>query len=244
MTPRAVTPIRVLLIDDHRTVLWGLERLIDSEKPRMEVVGKATNCAEAIELAGKVRPDVIVLDIDLGGQDGTDAIPELVARSKGQVLVLTGLRNASVQDNAMLAGARGIVHKEDPAESILKAIEKIHQGELWLDRVTTGRIFVELSRAGGPPREDPDKAKISLLTARERGLISQLVADPSANYKKIAEKLHISEHTVRNHLTSIYSKLGVINRLELFVYANKHGLKEKDDGGRKKDEGAGMRAEG
>lgn len=224
MMRRAATPIRVLLVDDHRTVLWGLERLINGEQPRMEVVGTATDATEAIRLAGKLRPDVIVLDIDLGGQDGIAAIPELIARSKGNVLVLTGMRNSSVRDNAILAGARGIILKEEPAETILKAIDRVQHGELWLDRVTTGRIFIELSRTGGASRRSPVKTKTALLTTRERELIIELAADPGANYRKIAEKLNISEHTVRNHLTSIYGKLGVQNRLELFVYANKHGL--------------------
>ncbi len=226
-TQAGARPIRVLLVDDHRAVLWGLEKLIEGQKPRMEVVGTATNCTEAFNLAGKMQPDVVVLDIDLGEQNGVDAIPELIERSKGKVLVLTGLRNNSrTHDDAVLAGARGIVHKEDPTETILKAIQKIHEGELWLDRITTGRIFVEISRAGSPSREDPEKKKISLLTAREREVVSELAAQPSANYKKIAHKLHITGHTVRNHLTSIYSKLGVINRLELFVYAHRNGLKK------------------
>jgi len=224
MMRRAAAPIRVLLVDDHRTVLWGLERLIDGEKPRMEVVGTATNRAEAIELAGKARPDVIVLDIGLGEQDGVSAIPELVSRSKGHVLVLTGQRDASVHDNAVLAGARGIVHKEEPAETIIKAIDRVQRGELWLDRATTGRIFIELARAGGASRRYAAKSKTSTLTTRERELIGMLAADPGANYRNIAEKLNISEHTVRNHVTSIYGKLGVQNRLELFVYANKHGM--------------------
>jgi two-component system, NarL family, nitrate/nitrite response regulator NarL len=220
-----------MLVDDHRTVLWGLAKLIDGEKPRMEVVGTATNCAEAIDLADRVGPDVIVLDIDLGKQSGVDAIPDFIARAGTRVLVLTGLRDGSLHDQAVLAGARGIVHKEDPPETILKAIEKIFEGELWLDRVTTGRMFIELSRTGRP-RQDPEKVKRSLLTARERELIGQLVANPSANYRKIAGKLHISEHTVRNYLTSIYSKLGVINRLELFVYANKNELRSPSAAGR------------
>lgn len=224
MLRRSGAPIRVLLVDDHRTVLWGLERLIDGEKPRMEVVGTATTRAEAIELAGTVRPDVIVLDIDLGQHDGISAIPELIARSKGHVLVLTGLRDSTVRDNAVIAGARGIVHKEEPAETIIKAIDRIQQGELWLDRATTGRIFIELARAGGASRRYAAKSKTSTLTTRERELIGMLAADPGANYRNIAEKLNISEHTVRNHVTSIYGKLGVQNRLELFVYASKHGL--------------------
>ncbi|MGH8660881.1 MAG: response regulator transcription factor [Burkholderiales bacterium] len=226
MIRRTGAPIRVLLVDDHRTVLWGLERLIGNEKSGMEVVGAATNRVEALDLAGRLRPDVIVLDIDLGDESGIGAIPELVAQSQGHVLVLTGLRDATVHDNAVLAGARGIVHKEDPAETILKAIDRVHQGELWLDRATTGRIFIELARAGGVARRNTAKLKTTTLTTRERELIGVLAADPGANYRKIAEKLNISEHTVRNHVTSIYGKLGVQNRLELFVYANKHGMEQ------------------
>ena len=219
-------PIRVLLVDDHRSVLWGLERLIESEKPRMEVVGKAISGTEALGLAGEARPDVILLDIDLGAENGLDAIPELIARSKARILVLTGLRDPAVHDNAVLAGARGVVGKEDTPEDILKAIEKVHQGELWLDRVTTGRIFIELSRKNAAEETNPDRQKISSLTARERQIVSAIANDPGASAKTISEKLHVSEHTLRNHLTSIYEKLGVANRLELYVYANKHDLRE------------------
>jgi two-component system nitrate/nitrite response regulator NarL len=225
MTQPTITPIRVLLVDDHHTVLWGLEKLINGEKPRMEVVGKATNSTEAIELAEKVHPNIVLLDIDLGEQNGINAVPGLIARSKAKVLVLTGLRNSSVHDAAIRSGARGVVHKKDKAETILKAIEKVHEGEFWLDRTTTARIFVELSQSRGAPREDPAKAKVSQLTAREREVISALVTDPTANYGKIAEKLHISEHTVRNHITSIYDKLGIQNRIELFLFASKHELR-------------------
>lgn len=220
----ALKPIRVLLVDDHRSILWGLERLIESEQPRMEIVGKATSAAEALDLAGESRPDVILLDLDLGSGNGVDAIPGLVARSKAKVLVLTGLRDPSIHDNAVLAGARGVVGKEDAPENILKAIVKVHQGELWLDRAATGRIFVELSREGGPEETDPERQKISSLTARERQIVSAIAGEPGETATTIAERLHISEHTLRNHLTSIYGKLEVANRLELFVYTNKHGL--------------------
>lgn len=226
MARTATKPIRVMLVDDHRTVLWGLTKLIDGEKPRMEVVGTAGSCTEAIELADKTAPDVIVLDLDLGKQNGIDAIPAFISRTGTKVLVLTGVRDAALHDQAVLAGARGIVHKEDPAETILKAIDKMYRGEIWLDRVTIGRIFDEASRPGNAARRDTEKTTGSLLTARERELIHQLITDPSANHRKIAEALHISEHTVRNHLTSIYGKLGVTNRLELFVYMHRHGLKE------------------
>jgi DNA-binding NarL/FixJ family response regulator len=225
MTPRTAATIRVLLVDDHRTVLWGLEKLIESERPAMAVVGKATSGVEAIELVAQARPDVVVLDIELGERSGIDVIPELLARSNSKVLLLTEQRNSPLHDRAVLAGARGIVYKEDPAETIVKAIDKVHRGEIWLDRATTGRIIVELSKGGAPRRPEPDWATQARLTARERELIEELVLDPSANYAKIAAKLHITEHTVRNHLTSIYSKLRVQNRLELFVYASRHGLR-------------------
>ena len=218
------TPIRVLLVDDHRIALWGLEKLIESEKPRMEVAGSATNCTEALDLAGKVSPDVIVLDLELGGENGLDAIPGLIAKSKARVLVLTGSRDPSLHDQVVLAGAGGIVQKDEPAETILKAIEKIHAGQLWLDRIATGRIFVALARKNATEDADPERRKISTLTSRERGIIVVIATNPGANAMAIAKMLHISQSTLRNHLTVIYEKLGVANRLELYAAALTHGL--------------------
>ena len=229
MTPRATaSPIGVLLVDDHRTVLWGLEKLIDGERPNMMVVGKATSSAEAVAVADRVRPDVILLDVDLGGHSGVDAIPALICRSKAKVLLLTEHRHSFPNDGAMLAGARGIVYKEDPAETIVKAIEKVSQGEIWLDRASTGRILAELQNGGTAGRQGADWAAKARLTARERELVDELLQDPSGNYGRIASKLHISEHTVRNHLTSIYSKLGLQNRLELLVFASKARKRSAD----------------
>jgi DNA-binding NarL/FixJ family response regulator len=224
MTPPDTAPIRVFLIDDHRSILWGLERLIRSGTPAMEVVGSTTGCAEALALLDQAAPDVILLDMDLGKESGLDAIPQLMARSPAKILVLTGLRDKSVHDKAVLAGARGVVEKEAPAETILAAIAKVHQGQLWLDRAATGRIFVEFSRQGAAQAADPEEKKISALTGREREIVAALVADAGATARVLAEKLLISEHTLRNHLTSIYDKLGVANRLELFAYAQRHGL--------------------
>jgi two-component system nitrate/nitrite response regulator NarL len=228
MSAQNPPPIRVLLVDDHRIVLWGLEKLIEGEKPRMEMVGSATNCTEALNLADKVLPDVIVLDIDLGEGNGVDAIPRLIAKSKAKVLVLTGLRDQSIYDNAVLAGASGIVKKQDPAETVLKAIEKIHAGQLWLSHIATGRIFVELSRDRAAKDADPEHGKMTTLTPREREIIVVIATNAGAHAKAIAEILHISEHTLRNHLSSIRGKLGVANHMELFVYANMHGLNKRE----------------
>lgn len=221
------SPIRVLLIDDHRSILWGLERLIESGKPAMEVVGTATNCTDALKLIDQAAPDLILLDIGLGDQNGVDEIPNLLARSKAKILVLTGMRDESIHDKAVLAGASGVVEKEASAETILAAIEKVHEGQLWLDRAATGRIFLELSRENAAQSADPERAKIQSLTDREREIVAVAASHAGANAKAIAEMLYISEHTLRNHLTSIYDKLDVANRLELFAYAHKHGLTKR-----------------
>jgi two-component system, NarL family, nitrate/nitrite response regulator NarL len=227
MPPVDSPPIRVMLIDDHRSVLWGLEKLIDSGKPAMEVVGTATTRAEALALLDKALPDVILLDMDLGNESGLDVIPDLLARSRANILILTGLRDQSVHDSAVLAGARGVVLKEDSAETILTAIRKVHLGQLWLDPTSTGRIFVKLSRKGPQEAPDPEKKKIAALTAREREIVAAIATNAGATASKVADALHITEHTLRNHLTSIYDKLGVANRLELFAYAHKHGLTDR-----------------
>lgn len=224
MTMENSAPIRVFLIDDHRSILWGLERLIDSGKPAMQVVGSAGSCTEALKLMDGASPNLILLDIDLGKESGVDQIPTLLARSRAKILVLTGLRDESVHDKAVLAGARGVVQKEAPAETILSAIAKVHAGQLWLDRAATGRVFVEFSRESAGQGADSERTKISTLTERERTIVSITANNAGANAKAIAQILHISEHTLRNHLTSIYDKLDVASRLELFAYAHKHGL--------------------
>jgi DNA-binding NarL/FixJ family response regulator len=227
MTAKNSAPIRVFLIDDHRSILWGLERLIESGKPAMQVVGTATNCADALKLIDEAAPNLILLDIGLGNENGVNEIPNLLARSHAKILVLTGLRDESLHDKAVLAGASGVVEKEASAETILAAIEKVHEGQLWLDRVATGRIFLEFARENAAQAVDPERAKIASLTEREREIVAIAATHAGFNAKAIAELLYISEHTLRNHLTSIYDKLQVANRLELFAYVHKHGLTKR-----------------
>lgn len=216
-------PIGVLLVDDHRSVLWGLERLIESERPRMHTVGKVTSASDAVACADRLNPDVILLDIDLGRESGIDVIPELVQKTKARVLILTGVRDAALHDKAMLAGASGVIGKEEQPDDILKAIAKVHAGELWLDRVSTGRVF-KLAQRGETEVDDPERRKIATLTARESEIVRAIAEHAGATTKTIADALNISDRTLRNHLSSIYEKLGLSNRLELFVYANKHGV--------------------
>lgn len=219
--------IKIMLIDDHRSVLWGLEKLIDSEKPKMKVVAKSTNSTEAISVLETVSPDIILTDLDLNGESGVDLIPLLLAKSAAKVLVLTGTRDLTMRDKAMLAGARGIVDKGEAAETILKAIEMVYKGELWMDQSTTNRIFNEFSRKKPLAADDPEQRKIATLTRKERLTAAAIGSDAAASTKQIAERLCISDNTLRNHLSAIYAKLEISTRLELFVYVNKHGINKE-----------------
>ena len=227
MTEPSQTEIRVFLIDDHRSILWGLERLIESSKSKMQVVGSAANYTEALRKLENASADVILLDIDLGGENGVDGIPKLMEKSNARILVLTGVRDKATLDSAVLAGACGVVSKESTAETILAAIAKVHEGQIWLDRTATGRIFVEFSREGAAQAANPERMKIGSLTEREMMVVAATTANAGATAKTIAATLHISEHTLRNHLTSIYDKLDVANRLELFAFVQKYGLMKK-----------------
>lgn len=216
--------IRVMLVDDHQTMLWGLEKLIQGESPRMEVVATARSCDEALSKARQMLPDVIVLDLELGQKNALDIVPSLLSDLASRVLVLTGEREQATLDQAVLRGARGVLSKDASAEQVLKAIEKIHKGELWLDHGTLSRMFNEILTTKAMPKHDPEMDKKMSLTASERKIVHAIVKESGASNKAIAQRLFISEHTLRNHLTSIYHKLGVINRLGLYVYAIKHQL--------------------
>jgi DNA-binding NarL/FixJ family response regulator len=213
------TEIRILIVDDHQLVQTGLRMLIESQ-PGMKVVGKASTGAEALALAADKKPNLILLDIDLGAENGLDLLPELRLNAlDARVLILTGLTDDATHRQAARLGAAGLVLKQNAAEVLLKAIKKVHEGEIWLDRSVMSNLLNEINR---PDKFDPDEAKMASLTAREREVIA-LIAEGQKN-KQIAERLFISETTVTHHLSSIFSKLGVSDRLELVIYAFSHGL--------------------
>jgi DNA-binding NarL/FixJ family response regulator len=219
--------IRVLLIDDHRSVLWGLEKLIDSQQPRMQVIGKFTSFAEASTDLERLQPDLILLDLDLGVEHGIDVIPRLIQITQAKILILTGSRDTAMHDKAIIAGAKGILEKENSAETILTAIQQVHEGQLWMDQARMGRIIQELSRKKSDEENNPERKKIDSLTQRERTIILAATSRAGATGSDVAKVLHISESTLRNHLSSIYTKLELSNRLELWDYAHKNGLNKE-----------------
>lgn len=125
--PPKVVPIKVLLVDDHEHVLWGLQKLIEGEWPRMIVAGTARNMAQALAGVRDKTPDVVVLDIQLGEVNAVDHIAELVENNGPQVVILTALDKRDMHERAIRSGARAVVLKQEPAEILLREIERAHE---------------------------------------------------------------------------------------------------------------------
>ncbi len=214
--------IRVLLIDQHRIFRWGLRKLIDEEAPRMSVVGEAT-CRE--EALGGLRnhPDIVLLDPDLGQENGLEVLAQLRDRSAAKVIVFTALHDAVICSQALMLGASGFLHKLEPAEVVLNAITRVHGGELWPPPIPAGRVPPSLSANGQRQKASPPPAG-SPLTDTQRRVIAAVVKHRGAPAKVIAEAMHISPYTLRNHLALIYDRLGMHRRIDLVLYAMEVGL--------------------
>jgi len=220
MDVESAKPTRVLLVGGYRIAQWAIAQLVETSDAGMQVVGRVAACAGALEAASSCAPHVVVLDPDEAREDAEQAISGLVTGAT-RVLILTGLRDEAMREGFMLRGASGVVQKDDPPETLLKAIAKVQQGELWLDRTTVRKLFVALSRPR-PAVPDAHAQKFSSLTPRERQIVARLATDPAADNRKLAENLNLCENTLRNHLSRIYDKLGVPNRLQLYFYAERH----------------------
>ena len=212
--------IRVALIAPQLTC-WGLQQLVES-CPSLTLAGTSPALASAMQGAWPAVSDVAVVEFDDPSAIGT--LLDFLAVCTARVVVLTGLADLGAFDRAVVNGLHGIVRKSEPPAVLLKAIERVHRGELWIDRGATSRLFMEILRQKSAQQHNPELAKIALLTQRERQAIAALAADTSAPGKVIASRLCISEHTLRNHLSSIYSKLDLSNRLALYAFATRHRL--------------------
>jgi two-component system, NarL family, nitrate/nitrite response regulator NarL len=212
--------VRIVIVDDHTLVRTALRMLVES-RPGFRVVGEAADCKTALAVAAREQPDVILYDLVLNGHESTDVLPELLAvAGRARVLVVTGARAPELHRQAIRLGAKGLIFKEDTSDTLLQAIEKVHAGEVWLDPAMITGLLDELSPNN--KHKDPEEAKIASLSPREREVIA-LIGEGLRN-KEIGKRLFISETTVRHHLTSIFNKLSVSERLELVIYAYRHGL--------------------
>ena len=215
--------VRILLADDHPIVRDGLKKLLQLEED-FEVVGEAGDGREVLEKCHELDPDVLLLDLRMPNLDGLSALQALQQTNKRtRVIILTASEDKNEFVQAMKLGCSGIVLKQTAPDLIVKSIRKVNSGEIWLDSLTTAAVMRQFSTglesAGGGGGKGRERSPLS---AREREIVA-LVAQGYKN-KEMAEKMFISEQTVKNHLHNIFDKLGVSDRLELALYAIHKGL--------------------
>ncbi len=250
LTPDSL-PIRLLLVEDQIIVRQSLRLLLQSQ-PGVSVVGEAGNKTEAISVASHEQPDIILLDLNLGQESGLDFLPELRSTApEANVLILTGENDPQLHHEAVSLGAKGLIRKTGTSEALIEAIRKVYLGEVCFEGTLMARLLNEMWQmraAKQAEAETPfsnhtveperqtiqngsamtteslaiEAAKIATLTEREREIVV-LIGEGLKN-KQIADRLFISEVTVRHHLSSIFSKLEVADRFELAIYAFRHRL--------------------
>ena len=216
-----VSPIRVLLIDDHHLMRTGLRQIIDS-RARFRVAGEVVVGEQALKAVGQLKPELVLLD---GDDDGALLLlPELKkSAEQSRVLVLLNQERLDAYQQVVQSGAHGVLLKSVSPEEMLIAFDKVHSGEMWFSRTMLAKVLWTMLQPKQAP--SPEEQRITRLTAREREIIT-LVGDGMKNHE-IGERLSLSHSTVRHHLTSIYSKLDVEDRLELLIFAYHHGLAEQ-----------------
>ena len=216
--------IRILIADDHPILRDGLKKLLSLEDD-FEVAGEACDGREVLDRVQELRPDILLLDISMPNLDGLAALQVLQQTNNGtKVIILTASEDKNQFVQAMKLGCSGIVLKQTATDLIIKSIRKVYGGEIWLDSHTTAAVMRQFASpsGAGPATPGGKSRERSPLSTREREIV-QLVAQGFKN-KEMAEKMFISEQTVKNHLHNIFDKLGVSDRLELALYAIHKGL--------------------
>jgi DNA-binding NarL/FixJ family response regulator len=212
-----MTPIRLVLADDHAIVLHGLKRLFEGH-PDFRVVECCVDGEGAIAAASDDTCDVLVLDLRMPGRTGLDVLKTLAAEKRR---CRTVLLTAAISDDdvveAVRLGAWGVVLKESSPETLLECVRRVYRGEQWIDRETMTRAFGHAMQ-----REAAMREASRILTPREIEIV-RMIAQGLRN-RVIAERLSISEGTVKIHLHNVYEKLGIDGRLELMLYAQEKGL--------------------
>jgi DNA-binding NarL/FixJ family response regulator len=218
--------IRIVVADDHPIFRDGLCKLLALEED-FEVVAQAQDGRQVLEVLQQFEPDILLLDLKMPGLDGLSTLQRLQSvKNRTRVIVLTASDDKNEFVQAMKLGTSGIVLKQTATELLIKSIRRVHAGEIWLDSHTTAAVIRQFVAADEtpppPPALPPRDRERSPLSQREREIVA-LVAQGFKN-KEMAEKMFISEQTVKNHLHNIFDKLGVSDRLELALYAIHNNL--------------------
>jgi len=212
-----IIPIKVLLVDDQVLLREGLVSLLDAQ-PNMEVVGQADSIKDAIALTGKVLPDLVLMNMILPDGSGADATRAILAvRPETRIVILTGSEEEDQLFEAIRAGAIGYLSKNVRPAELFKTLQGVMRGEAGISGTTARRILDEFARLLPPLPEE-----MTILTTREIEVLRELAND--ASNQTIAERLVISENTVKNHVRNILVKLHFHNRREAADYARRHGL--------------------
>jgi DNA-binding NarL/FixJ family response regulator len=227
--PVEARKIRIIVADDHPIFRDGLCRLLALE-PDFEVVAQAQDGRQVLDLLQQHEPDILLLDLKMPGLDGLATLQRLQnSKHKTRVIVLTASEDKNEFVQAMKLGTAGIVLKQSATDLLIKSIRKVNAGEIWLDSHTTAAVMRQFATGAddapagiAAPASSSRERERSLLSQREREIVA-LVAQGFKN-KEMAEKMFISEQTVKNHLHNIFDKLGVSDRLELALYAIHNNL--------------------
>jgi len=219
-TSAAGQPIRILIADDHPIFCAGLRRLLEVE-PGFDVVAEARDGVEAVELATVLRPDLVLLDLAMPRMEGVDVVRELTKRGIGArfMLLTAGIGRQQIVE-ALRLGAHGVVVKEAASELLFRAIRAVMGGQTWIGRETVSDL-VHYMR-GQQTAAEPPKFR---LTPREQQVVAAVVS--GLTNKDIARQFKVSEDTIKHHVSNIFDKLGVSNRLELALVALDHDLVDR-----------------
>lgn len=217
---KAADAVSVLIVDDHPIFRYGLHRLLE-DQPGFTVVGEAADGLQAVDLARKLSPQIVLLDLGLPDRSGLEVLGDLAGMKSGtRTIVLTVTIDKSTIVQAIKLGARGIVLKEAASELLLECISTVLQGRYWVGHEILSDV-VQLLQHFLPRTSKPNRANFGL-SARELEVVAAITAGYSN--KEIAHKLSLSEQTVKHHITNIFDKVGVSNRMELVLFAVSHQL--------------------